>query len=119
MVGEGDNLGMFWALWYVEIHGQFKECKMFQSQLCPSGRQLKLCQNWIMQRNNDPNHSIKSIKDCLKKKRCKLLQWPSQNPDLSLINMHKQMPGNFKEVKRCCKEAFLLLLKVILEAIKS
>lgn len=33
--------------------------------------------------------------------------------------MHKQMPGNFKEVKRCCKEAFLLLLKVILEAIKS
>lgn len=33
--------------------------------------------------------------------------------------MHKQMPANFKEVKQCCKEAFLLLLKVILEAIKS
>lgn len=101
MVGEGDNLGVFWALWYVEIHGQFKECKMFQSQLCPSGQQLKLCQNWTMQRNNDL--SIKSIKDWLKKKRCKLLQWPSPNPDLSLINILRRKLKRANAQANACK----------------
>jgi len=55
-----------------------------------------------MQHDNDPNLPT----EWLKKKRIKVLHWPSQTPDLNTTEMlwqdlkkalHKQMPANIKK----------------------
>ncbi len=37
---------------------------------------------WVFQHDNDPKHTTKATKEWLKKKHIKVLEWPSQSPDL-------------------------------------
>ena len=53
----------------------------------PSVRQLGLKRSWVFQQDNDPKHTSVSTKSWMKKMKYKLLEWPSQSPDLNPIEM--------------------------------
>ena len=53
--------------------------------LLPSVRALKMGRGWVFQHHNDPKHTAKATKEWLKKKHIKVLEWPSQSPDLNPI----------------------------------
>uniref|UniRef100_A0A8C1UNT5 Tc1-like transposase DDE domain-containing protein n=1 Tax=Cyprinus carpio TaxID=7962 RepID=A0A8C1UNT5_CYPCA len=42
--------------------------------------------------DNDPKHTSKSTSEWLKKNKMKTLEWPSQSPELNLIEMLENPP---------------------------
>ncbi len=48
-------------------------------------RALKMGRGWVIQHANDPKHTAKASKQWLKKKHIKVLELPSQSPDLHPI----------------------------------
>ncbi len=48
-------------------------------------RALKMGRGWVFQHDNDTKHTAKATKEWLKKKHIKVLEWPSQSPDLNPI----------------------------------
>ncbi len=51
----------------------------------PSARALKMKRGWVFQHDNDPKHTARATKEWLRKKHFKVLEWPSQSPDLNPI----------------------------------
>ena len=81
--------------------------------LLPSVRALKMGRGWVFQHDNDPKHTAKATKEWLKKKHIKVLEWPSQSPNLNPIeNLWREFklgvamrqPRNLKDLERICKE---------------
>ncbi len=86
---------------------------ILQENVRPSVRELKLKRSWVMQQDNDPKHTSKSTSEWLKNKKFKVLEWPSQSPDLNPIEMlwqdlkravHARKPTNVTELKQFCME---------------
>ena len=47
-----------------------------------SARKLKLGRKWIFQQDNDPKNMADVVKKWLRDNKVKVLEWPSQSPDL-------------------------------------
>ncbi|CAJ0931483.1 unnamed protein product [Ranitomeya imitator] len=59
--------------------------EILSANLLPSARALKMKHGWVFQHDNDPKHTARATKEWLRKKHFKVLEWPSQSPDLNPI----------------------------------
>ena len=65
------------VLWcYVDI---------FKQHLKTSVRKLKLGRKWVFHIDIDPKHTSKVVAKWLKDNKVKAMEWPSQSPDVNLI----------------------------------
>uniref|UniRef100_A0A673XKP2 Tc1-like transposase DDE domain-containing protein n=1 Tax=Salmo trutta TaxID=8032 RepID=A0A673XKP2_SALTR len=74
---------------------------------------LKLRRGWIFQQDNDPKHCSKSTRAFMQRNKYHVLEWPSQSPDLNIIEnlwddlkraVHARQPSNLTELEMFCKE---------------
>ncbi len=84
-----------------------------RARVLKPARALKMGREWVFQHDNDPKHTAKATKEWLKKKYIKVLEWPSQSPDLHPIEnlwrglkvrVSKHQPRNLNDLERICKE---------------
>ncbi|CAJ0943764.1 unnamed protein product [Ranitomeya imitator] len=59
--------------------------EILSANLLPAARALKMKRGWVFQHDNDPKHTARATKEWLRKKHFKVLEWPSQSPDLNPI----------------------------------
>ena len=62
-----------------------KYVDILKQHLKTSVSKLKLGRKWVFQMDNDPKHTSKVVTKWLKDKKVKVLEWPSQSPDLNHI----------------------------------
>ncbi len=64
--------------------------KILKQHLKTSARNMKLGWNWVFQQDNDPKHRAQVVTKWLTDNKVKVLEWPSQSPDLNLIENEKE-----------------------------
>ncbi|KAI4877039.1 hypothetical protein NFI96_033528, partial [Prochilodus magdalenae] len=70
------------VLLHERING-YMYCEILCANLLPSARAMKMKRGWVFQHDNDPKHTARATKEWLRKKHFKVLEWPSQSPDLT------------------------------------
>lgn len=58
---------------------------ILEENLLSSTQDLKLGQRFTFQQDNEPKHTAKMTKEWLHNNHVTVLEWPSQSPDLNLI----------------------------------
>lgn len=98
------------------VEGRMNSIKyqqILEANITPSVKKLKMKRGWLLQQDNDPKHTSKSTMDYLKRRKLKVLPWPSQSPDLNIIEnlwidlkraVHARRPKNLTELEAFCKE---------------
>jgi transposase len=74
---------------------------------------LKLGRKLVFQMDNDPKNTSKVVAKWLKENKVKVLEWPSQSPDLNLIenvwaelkkHVRARRPTNLTQFQQLCQE---------------
>ncbi|KAK6324050.1 hypothetical protein J4Q44_G00063890 [Coregonus suidteri] len=87
--------------------------EILANNLLPSVRALKMGRGWAFKHDNDPKHTARATKEWLRKKHLKVLEWPSQSPDLNPIenlwrelkvHIAQRQPRNLKDLEKVCME---------------
>uniref|UniRef100_A0A8C5LZM2 Tc1-like transposase DDE domain-containing protein n=1 Tax=Leptobrachium leishanense TaxID=445787 RepID=A0A8C5LZM2_9ANUR len=69
----------------VVIDGKMNSREILDDNVMQSVTNLRLGRRWTFQQDNDPKHTSKSTRAWLQIKGWNILEWPSQSPDLNLI----------------------------------
>ncbi|CAJ0951270.1 unnamed protein product [Ranitomeya imitator] len=100
----------------VRIHGKMDSTaylEILAKNLRSSIKDLKMGRHFIFQQDNDPKHTAKKTKAWFKRQKIKVLQWPSQSPDLNpienlwkelKIKVHMRHPKNLDNLEKICME---------------
>ncbi|XP_077328148.1 general transcription factor 3C polypeptide 6 isoform X2 [Lithobates pipiens] len=92
--------------------------KILEEYLHSSARKLCMGHTWTFQHDNDPKHKAKLTCHWLQQNKVKVLEWPSQFPDLNIIEplwedlkhaVHARQPRNLQELEAFCQEEWAAL----------
>ena len=104
----------------VRVEGRMDSTKyqdILEANVRRSVQKLKLKRGWVFQQDNDPKHTSKSTMKYLQERRMKVLEWPSQSPDLNIIEnlwrdlKHARRPKNISELEVFCQEEWGIIPK--------
>uniref|UniRef100_A0A914QKF7 Transposase n=1 Tax=Panagrolaimus davidi TaxID=227884 RepID=A0A914QKF7_9BILA len=66
------------------IMDKFVYRDILENQMLPFARR-KMPRGWVFQQDNDPKHASILVKEWFRKKKIRVMKWPSQSPDLNPI----------------------------------
>ena len=90
-----------------------------KQHLKTSVRKLKLGREWVFLMDNDPKHTSKVVVKWLKDNEVKVLEWPSQSPDVNPIEhlwaelkkrLRARRPTNLTQLHQLCQEEWAKIL---------